>query len=100
MDGDGDAAPFFVLAQFIMYILFISAIVVLFSKWNFKYHYIAIIIAIWLTRYLNPMIANYSLYKGQKQQTFGGGPLNNEQQDDYLYQLEKVLIRCKTLISY
>ena len=74
----------FILAQFIMYILFISAIVVLFSKWNFKYHYIAIIITIWLTRYLNPMIANYSLYKGQKQQMFGGAPPDGELPDDHL----------------
>jgi hypothetical protein len=74
----------FVIAQFIMYILLISAVVVLFSRWNFKYYYIAIVIAIWLTRYLNPMVANYSLYKGQKQQIFGGGPTNNDHLDDSL----------------
>jgi type IV secretory pathway VirB6-like protein len=74
----------FILTQFIIYILLISIIVVLFSKWNFKYHYIAIVIAIWLTRYLNPMIANYSLYKGQKQQMFGGAPPDGKPPDDHL----------------
>jgi hypothetical protein len=74
----------FIMAQFVMYILLVSVLVVLFSKWNFKYYYVAIVVAVLLTRYLNPMVANYSLYKGQKQQTFGGGPSNNEQQDDSL----------------
>lgn len=68
----------FVLAQFVMYILLISSIVVLFSKWKFGYHYVAIVVAIWLTRYLNPIVANYNLFKGQKQQIFGGGPASND----------------------
>ena len=59
----------FIMAQFVMYILLVSVLVVLFSKWNFKYYYVAIVVAVLLTRYLNPMVANYSLYKGQKQQT-------------------------------
>jgi len=74
----------FILAQLAMYILLVSTIVVLFSRWNFKYYYVAIVVAVLLTRFLNPMVANYSLYKGQKQQIFGGGPSNNEQQDDSL----------------
>ena len=74
----------FIMAQFVMYILLVSVLVVLFSRWNFKYYYVAIVVAVLLTRYLNPMVANYSLYKGQKQQTFGGGPSSKEQQDDSL----------------
>jgi len=74
----------FILAQLAMYILLVTTIVVLFSRWNFKYYYIAIAVAIWLTRYLNPIVANYSLYKGQKQQIFGGGPTNKNLRDDSL----------------
>ena len=68
----------FIMAQFVMYILLVSVLVVLFSKWNFKYYYVAIVVAVLLTRYLNPMVANYSLYKGQKQQTFGGGQSHSQ----------------------
>jgi len=64
----------FVLTQLIIFILLVLALLVLFSKWNFKYYFVGIIILIYLTRFLNPHNTSYTLYKGQRQSIFGSGP--------------------------
>jgi hypothetical protein len=57
--------------QFIAYSLIILLMVVLFFQFN--YIIVALIILLLCTRYLNPMMANYNLYKAQRQALFGGG---------------------------
>ena len=61
-------------AQIIMALLIIMAIIVLFFKWKYKYVFSLAIVGLFLTRYLNPIVANYNLYKAQKQSIFGTGP--------------------------
>jgi len=60
-------------AQFIAYSLVILLMVVLFFQLNYKNSIVALIILLLCTRYLNPMMANFNLYKAQRQTLFGGG---------------------------
>jgi hypothetical protein len=60
--------------QIIAYLLILSLIVVLFFQFKGKYIVIACIILLLSTRFLNPMMANYNLYKAQRQDIFGSGP--------------------------
>jgi hypothetical protein len=64
-------------AQFIAYSLLILLMVVLFFQFNHKYSVVFLIILLLCTRYLNPMIANFNLYKAQRQAIFGNGPKTN-----------------------
>ena len=64
----------FVLTQICTIILIILTILVLFSKWSFKYYFVVIMILLYLTRFLNPINTSYTLYKGQRQGFFGSGP--------------------------
>ena len=61
--------------QFIMYGLFLI-VLVLYTMTDWKYrHAVAItVFIIWLIRFLNPISANYKIYKAYKQSIFGGGP--------------------------
>ena len=68
-------------AQIIMTILIIIAIIVLFSKFKYKYVFSLAVLGIFLTRYLNPIVANYNLYKAQKQSIFGDGPTNDPNEE-------------------
>ena len=61
-------------AQIIAYLLLISFIVVLFFQFKGKYIAIACIVLLLSTRFLNPMMVNYNLYKAQRQDIFGSGP--------------------------
>lgn len=67
--------------QVIMFLLMIISIVVLFSTFKYKYLIAIIVLGLFLTRYLNPLVANYGLYKAQKQSIFGSGPNNNPDED-------------------
>lgn len=60
-------------------IVFLFLIISLKQTW-YKWLIIFSIGLLWLTRYLNPITANYNLYKAQKQLIFGDGPQSN--QDD------------------
>jgi len=60
-------------AQFIAYSLVILLMVVLFFQLNYKNSIVVLIILLLCTRYLNPMMANFNLYKAQRQALFGGG---------------------------
>jgi hypothetical protein len=60
--------------QIIAYLLILSLIVVLFFQFKGKYIVIACIVLLLLTRFLNPLMANYNLYKAQRQDIFGSGP--------------------------
>lgn len=66
----------FTTTQIIMYFLLLSTFILLvpFFKFNGKWILITLIVLILLTRYLNPIAANFNLYKAQKQSIFGGGP--------------------------
>jgi hypothetical protein len=65
----------FYVAQLIMYAL-IALIVCLLTltKWRYRIIIAIILLLLFLTRLLNPITANYNLYKAQKQSLFGGGP--------------------------
>lgn len=66
----------FTITQIIMYILLLSTFILLvpFFQFSRKRILITLIVLILLTRYLNPIAANFNLYKAQKQSIFGGGP--------------------------
>jgi len=64
----------FNVAQIIIYILIVFAFLVLFINFKNKYYFILLVSLLFLTRFLNPIVVNYNLYKGQKQILFGGGP--------------------------
>jgi hypothetical protein len=62
-------------AQLVMYALLVLAIVLVwFTNLPYKNYIGFLILLFWLTRFLNPIVANYKLYKAQKQSIFGGGP--------------------------
>ena len=62
-------------AQLIMYVLLAIAIALCgFSSWPYRNYIGFLVLFFWLTRFLNPIVANYNLYKAQKQSIFGGGP--------------------------
>jgi len=64
----------FNMVQIIAYLLIALLLVVPFFQFKWKYSLLAGIVVVLSTRYLNPMTANYNLYKAQKQSLFGGGP--------------------------
>ena len=71
----------FNMAQIIMAVLIIAALVVPFLKWKYKYLFSLTVLGLFLTRYLNPIVANYNLYKAQKQSIFGDGPTNDPNEE-------------------
>ena len=70
-------------AQILMYILIALGIFLACSTSEllspYKNYIAFIILLLWLTRFLNPIAANYNLYKAQKQSIFGGGPSKDTQ---------------------
>ena len=64
----------FNIVQIISYLLLLVALVVPFFQFRWNYSLSAVIIILLSTRYLNPMLSNYNLYKAQRQSIFGGGP--------------------------
>jgi len=56
-------------------------VLVLFTQWKYKYIVALTILVLWLTRFFNPIIANYKLYKGQKQALFKEGPTKDTEED-------------------
>jgi hypothetical protein len=65
----------FNIAQLIMYALIALTIcLVALTKWRYRFIVTVFVLLLWLTRLLNPITANYKLYKAQKQLIFGGGP--------------------------
>ena len=63
----------FNLTQLFFYLIIISTgICAIVGKCRWIYIFGAVLL--WLTRYLNPVTANYNLYKAQKQLIFGDGP--------------------------
>lgn len=67
--------------QLIMLLLIVVSVIILFSNLKYKYFIAIIVLVLFLTRYLNPIVANYGLYKAQKQSFFGAGPNNNPDED-------------------
>lgn len=69
----------FYTTQLIMYVLIVLSItiIVVYPYWRYRYIPAVIVIALWLTRFLNPITTNYNIYKAQKQLIFGGGPTEN-----------------------
>jgi len=70
-------------AQILMYILIALGILLACSTCAllgpYKNYIVLLILLLWLTRFLNPITANYNLYKAQKQSIFGGGPNKDTQ---------------------
>jgi len=67
--------------QMITYVLLFIMVLVLFTQWKYKYIVALTILVLWLTRVFNPIIANYKLYKGQKQSLFKEGPTKDTEED-------------------
>lgn len=66
--------------QILMYFLFIM-VILNFLLFKYKpYLFLLIVFLFWSLRFLNPITANYNLYKSQKQLIFGGG-LNIDNND-------------------
>jgi hypothetical protein len=71
--------------------LFLAVGSLIFTSGVFRYYFFLIIVLFWLTRFLNPFIANFNLYKAQRQSIFGAGPVQGpndvknkvDDQDDY-----------------
>ena len=60
--------------QVCAYLLILFLIVVPFFQFEWKTTIVVCIILLLLTRFLNPMMSNYNVYKAQRQSIFGGGP--------------------------
>lgn len=67
--------------QILMFLAIVTSIILLFSAFRYKYTIALIVLGLFLTRYLNPIVVNYGLYKAQKQFIFGAGPSNNMEDD-------------------
>lgn len=69
-------------AQIVMYVLLLIMLYVLFNTTStYKTAITVTILLLWLTRCLNPITANYNLYKGQKQLLFSDGPTKDTEDD-------------------
>jgi len=82
----------FAIVQILVMIgLFLAVGSLIFTSGVFRYYFFLIIVLFWLTRFLNPFIANFNLYKAQRQSIFGAGPVQGpndvknkvDDQDDY-----------------
>jgi hypothetical protein len=68
-------------AQLIMYILIGLAALIGLTKSTFRYPFLLFVLFIFLIRVFNPIIANYKLYKAQKQAIFREGPTKDTETD-------------------
>ena len=68
-------------AQIVMYVLFGLALILLTTQWSYRYFFFFIVILLFLTRFFNPIMVNYKLYKGQKQAIFKSGPTKQIETD-------------------
>jgi hypothetical protein len=68
-------------AQLIMYILIGLAALIGLTKSTFRYPFLLFVLFIFLIRVFNPIIANYKLYKAQKQAIFKEGPTKDTEND-------------------
>ena len=68
-------------AQLIMYILIGLAAFIYLMKSSFRYPFLLFVLFIFLIRVFNPIIANYKLYKAQKQAIFKEGPSKDTKND-------------------
>lgn len=59
--------------QIIMFMLLFMSIVLLFTRFKYKYVVVLSVFLLFLTRFLNPISANYGLYKAQRQFFIGSG---------------------------
>lgn len=72
----------FNIAQLVMYtLIFITIYIVGFTNYKYRYVIAYSLIILFLTRFLNPIDANYKLYKGQKQSIFKEGPTKDSEED-------------------
>jgi hypothetical protein len=64
-----------------MYILIGLAALIGLTKSTFRYPFLLFVLFIFLIRVFNPIIANYKLYKAQKQAIFKEGPTKDTEND-------------------
>ena len=68
-------------AQIFFYVLMATAILLFLTKWSFRFFFLFCVILIFLTRFFNPILVNYKLYKAQKQSIFKSGPTKDTETD-------------------
>ena len=68
-------------AQIFFYVLMATAILFFLTKWSFRFFFLFCVILIFLTRFFNPILVNYKLYKAQKQSIFKSGPTKDTETD-------------------
>lgn len=72
----------FNITQMIMYaLIMITLYIIFYTSWNYKYTFAFFVLFLFLTRFFNPIIANYKLYKGQKQSIFKEGPTTDTEEN-------------------
>ena len=68
-------------AQIMMYILLFLAVLIGLTKSPYRYPFLFFVLLVFLLRIFNPIIANYKLYKAQKQSIFRDGPTKEFEND-------------------
>ena len=69
--------------QIVVLVMLVIAWIILFvSDWKYKYVFAIFTLVFLSTRFINPMIANFNLYKAQRQSLIGGGPVVGPVSDD------------------
>ena len=63
----------FAIVQIVMILFIVLALYALIVHRNALL--VFLVLFLWLTRFLNPMLANLNVYKAQRQSLFGGGPV-------------------------
>ena len=82
METKREIEKIFNQAQIAMYILIATAILLVgFTQWSYRFLFLFCVVLLFLTRCFNPIVANYKLYKAQKQSIFGGGPTKDTEND-------------------
>jgi hypothetical protein len=72
----------FNITQMITYFLImITLYIIFYTTWKYKYTFTFFVFFLFLTRFFNPIIANYKLYKAQKQYIFKEGPTIDTEED-------------------
>jgi len=82
MQTKREIESYFDRAQIMMYGLIILTILLLgFTTWSYRFLFLFLVLFIFCIRFFNPIIANYKLYKAQKQSIFREGPTKDTETD-------------------
>ena len=67
--------------QIFFYVLLATAFILFLTKSSFRFFFLFCVILIFMTRFFNPIMVNYKLYKAQKQSIFKSGPTKDTETD-------------------